>query len=285
VPSRAARLGRIGLHLAAGVFASAFIYPFAAAPLKRALKRRWSRKLLAILGITLRADCPRIAPGTLLVANHVSWLDVIALNARCPATFVAKSEVSGWPLIGWLLARNDTVFLKRRISRDLLRVNAEIGARLAKGEVVAFFPEGTTSDGAGVLPFRAALFEPAVRGSHPVQPLLLSYSRADGRRCVEAAFLNQQSLWESILAIASVPAFEVRLQAAAPLCTAGLSRREAASAAQAGIQERLGGGSSLPERQKPAETPAGLQGSASAAGVAPSSAAPIWARRAVVSRA
>lgn len=131
--------------------------------------RRWSRRLLDVLGIRLEAEAIQLSPGTLLVANHISWLDVLALNALMPAghgaMFIAKAELRNWPLIGWLLERNGTLFLRRGFSRQLIEVNSRIAAYLTEGKIVAVFPEGTTSAGAGVLPFRPALFEPAVRGA------------------------------------------------------------------------------------------------------------------------
>ena len=268
------------MHLAA-----AFLYFSSNRNDRSEFTQRWSRKLLAILGVRLDAAAVRVAPGTLVVANHVSWLDVFVLSAICPATFVAKSEIRAWPLIGWLLARHDTLFVQRRIGRHLLHLNETIGARLAAGEIVGFFPEGTTTGGADLLPFRPALFEPAVRGAHPARPFVLAYRDASGRRCEEAAFVKQQNLWQSLLAIISLPGIVASVGTCPPIPTQGLTRRDAARRAQAAVQARLCGGSNLPERQKPAPTPAGLAGSASAPGTAPSSAAPIWDSRAAVSRA
>jgi 1-acyl-sn-glycerol-3-phosphate acyltransferase len=166
------------------------------------------------------------------------------LSTFCPADFVAKTEIRRWPLLGRLLARNDCLFVDRRIGRHLLRLNADIGERLSRGRVVAFFPEGTTTDGAGMLPFRPALFEPAVHGGYPVQAFALAYRDLSGRRCDSAAFIDQQSLWQSLLAIASQPGIVVALRASPAIAAEGLSRRQAARFARAAIQEKLAG--SLP---------------------------------------
>jgi 1-acyl-sn-glycerol-3-phosphate acyltransferase len=184
---------------------------------------------------------PRVAPGTLLVANHVSWLDVIVLSALCPADFVAKAEIRRWPLLGRLLKRHDCLFVNRRVGRHLLQLNAQIGERLARGRVVAFFPEGTTTDGAGLLPFRPALFEPAVRGGHRLQAFAIAYRDCSGRRCAAAAFIGEQSLWQSLLAVASQPGIVAAVDAGASTGTAGLTRRQAASNVQAAVRERLAG--------------------------------------------
>jgi 1-acyl-sn-glycerol-3-phosphate acyltransferase len=236
----ASRVARVAAHLAVALF----LVPVGEEE-RREFRRRWSRKLLAILGVRVEVRDIRVAAGTLLVANHVSWLDVIVLSALCPADFVAKAEIRRWPLLGRLLARNDCVFVDRRIGRHLLRLNAEIGERLANGRIVAFFPEGTTTDGAGLLPFRPALFEPAVSGGHRLQAFALAYRELSGRRCEAAAFIGQQNLWQSLLAIASQPGIVVALRASPAIAAAGLSRRQAARIAQAAIQEKLAGSLSV----------------------------------------
>jgi 1-acyl-sn-glycerol-3-phosphate acyltransferase len=220
-----------------------FAFVLSNAKFKGEFRQRWSRQLLALLGVRLDARLFRVRPGTLLVANHVSWLDVLALGAlvpgNCAVTFIAKKEIRSWPLIGRLLEQNDALFVDRRAGRHLLRLNQEIASRLAAGGIVAVFPEATTTDGAGVLPFRPALFEPAVRGAHRVQPFALAYRDAMGGRCEEAAFIGQQSLWESLLAVASVPEIVVSVDACATIQAGGLTRREAARYAQTAVQVRL----------------------------------------------
>jgi 1-acyl-sn-glycerol-3-phosphate acyltransferase len=201
-----------------------------------AVRRAWARGVLDILEVRLRANAPAPAPGCLVVANHVSWLDAVVLNALWPAAIVAKSETRRWPLLGGMLERNDTLFVERRPTRALIALNAEIGARLARGETVAVFPEGTTTDGAGLLAFRPALFEPAVRGAHPVRALALAYLDADGARCAQAAFIDDMSLWDSLCRVAALPGLEAVVAGCGELATAGLRRREAASAAHAAVR-------------------------------------------------
>ncbi len=265
---RALRLLRVGLHLAS--------------LLLRPSGRAWARGMLDALGIHVDAGALQIAPGSLVVANHVSWLDAVALRALFDATFVAKVEVRRWPLLGWLLQRNGTLFIERRACRDLLRTNAEVAALLARGASVAAFPESTSTDGTGVLPFKPALFEPAVRGGHPVRALALGYREADGRRCAAAAFVGDATLGQSLWAIAAVSGLVVQVRDCGPTDQAGRNRKLAARLAHAAVQSRVCGGASLPAHQ---EAPA-LSGSASGspAGWSPSSAGPTWASAAEVSR-
>jgi len=275
----ALRLLRVGLHLAAGCALSEWLYPLLRPQARAAVRRAWARDLLDMLGVRLEAAALRIAPGSLVVANHVSWLDAVALGALLPAAIVAKAETRRWPLIGAMLERNDTLFVERRPCRDLLRVNAEIAARLARGESVAVFPEGTTTDGAQLLPFRTALFQPAVAGGHPVQALALAYRDGAGRRCVEAAFIGDMTLWQSLRAIAALPVLTLDVRCCGTIPTRGLRRRDAAQAARTAVQSG-GWGSNLPAHHEAH----GVPGSGSAAGWRPSSTGPTWASNAEVSR-
>lgn len=276
---RELRLLRVALHLACGYATCRLVYPPAGAPARRALRRAWSLGLLRILGVQLRAARLRVAPGTLLVANHVSWLDAVALQALLPGAIVAKAETRRWPVLGAMLAANETLFVERRPARSLLAVNADIGARLARGEAVVVFPEGTTTAGSTVLPFRPALFEPAVRGAHPVQALALRYRDCAGRLCRDAAYVERMSLWQSLRAIAGLAALSLEVHACGePRLSPG--RREAARRAQAAVQRSVCGSESFAGSQ----ASPGAAGSGSPAGWTPSSAAPTWASSAEVSR-
>src|SRR5512143_1199329 len=104
-PLRAMRLAQVGLHLLYGAATVAAVYPFVTSHRRRRLKQRWSRQLLNILGVRLEQHGVAPVPASLVVANHVSWLDIFVINAICPAAFVSKDDVRHWPLIGWLAAR------------------------------------------------------------------------------------------------------------------------------------------------------------------------------------
>lgn len=183
----------------------------------------WARGTLAALGVGLVAtgDSRAGAPG-LLVANHISWLDVLAIAAVRPALFVCKSEVAGWPLIGWLLRRSGTVFIRRRAFRDVLRVNDELRGRFAEGESVVVFPEATTTFGE-TLPFRPALFQPAVDRALPVYPVAIAYSSS------AAAFVGDVSFAASLWSVLRARDLAVRIVLLAPMDTRALTRRQAAA--------------------------------------------------------
>lgn len=148
----------------------------------------WHRRALAALGVRVRVVGAPCRDRPLLVTpNHVSWLDINLIGSLMPLSFVAKSEVAGWPLFGLFAKLQRTVFVDRTRRTDTARVNGEIAQRLASGDAMVLFPEGTSSDGTHVLPFRSALIGAAraamVEGGHDrvwVQPLAIVLKRLDG---------------------------------------------------------------------------------------------------------
>lgn len=208
-------------------------------PLFRGLAvRPMSRALLASLGVRLRGRGPVPRPGSLLVANHVSWLDIVALLALGPARLVAKREVRGWPGIGMLAALSGAIFVDRARPKALPETVGEVAAALRAGRSVAVFPEGTTfcgtrcdSSGARITErFRPAVFQAAVDAGAPVVPIAISYCST------AAAFIGDDSLWSSVVRVARLRELTVTLVAAPALHPEpGASRRILARAAQASV--------------------------------------------------
>lgn len=229
------RLARVALHLGCGLATVAAVYPFIGRPAQLRLKRRWSRQLLGMLGVRLHAGAT-LPPGpALLVANHVSWLDIFVINALAPAAFVCKAEVRNWPLIGWLCARTETVFMSRG-SRSAARSAGEVvAARLRQGWQVAVFPEGTTGDGSCLLPFRPALLQGAIDADCWVRPLALRYTDADDTPSTAPAYCGDITLLASLMRIAAMPRLTARLDVLPPLDTRGASRRTLSARAEAAV--------------------------------------------------
>ena len=148
--------------------------------LHNAFVRTWARGLLAILGVRveLRGTLPR-AP-FLLVSNHLSYVDVFVIQSQLSSLFLAKSEVAGWPLMGFLARSTGTLFVDRERKADLPRVIAVIEDALGRGHGVTVFPEGTSSEGADVMRFKPGVFAVAVRGGHPVQCAAVTYRDPEG---------------------------------------------------------------------------------------------------------
>lgn len=137
--------------------------------------RNWARATAALMGVRVEVEGRPPSGPVLLVANHLSYIDVIALAAGFDAAFIAKSEVAGWPLLGILSRQMGTIFIDRRRRRDILRVNALVERYLREGRSVILFPEGTTTGGEGVLPFKSSLLEPAARLGQSVRFATLGY--------------------------------------------------------------------------------------------------------------
>ena len=152
--------------------------------LQRSIPHLCHRVLCALIGVRIREVGRRsIASPALILSNHVSWLDICVVGALAPVVFVAKSEVAGWPVFGWLARLQRTIFINRQARQQTGAATREIAGRLRGGDAVVLFAEGTSSDGLRVLPFRSALVgavHHALGGgtqhSHiTVQPMSLAY--------------------------------------------------------------------------------------------------------------
>lgn len=230
------------------------IYPLTTRAAHRRLRQSWSRRMLSLLGVELGHYGENVARGCLLVANHVSWLDIFVINALSPTAFVSKAEVRHWPVIGWLAASNETVFLRRGSRGHAKVINAEIGAHLDAGDNVALFPEGTTTDGSHVLHFHAALLQPAIESAHPIQAVAIRYQTPDGQRSLAPAYDGDTSLGQCLAAIVAAPALIARTEAFTPLPTdAGQHRREIARLARESIIAGVSSGAHI--RNSPAPPP------------------------------
>ncbi len=236
------RLARLLLHLAAGLLTCALVFPRANPAERNAHIHRWSLKLLALCRVRLEVvgEVPR-ASHALVVANHISWLDIFVINAVQPHRFVAKSDIRDWPVIGWLCDKAGTIFIARGRVRDVRRIYEGLVEKLQAGEHVAFFPEGTTAKQGAVLPFHANLFEAAIEAKLPVQPFALRYVDGEGRLHPAADFAGETTLVQSVWYILGARDMRVQLIPLPLLDTAHEPhRRELAAAARASIVAALG---------------------------------------------
>jgi 1-acyl-sn-glycerol-3-phosphate acyltransferase len=168
----------------------------------------WSHAMLACLGVRLQIQTSNPAPQqtALFVCNHVSWLDILALQASAPVVFVAKSEIKSWPVLGWMVALAGTCFIDRSRRTALRTVHSTLTAHLQAKQSVCIFPEGTTSDGQQVLPFHAGLLQAAIEAGAPVQPMRLDYSHR------EAAYIDDMTLMTSFANILLTPRLAVTVR-------------------------------------------------------------------------
>lgn len=217
----------------------ALVFPF----LKEARRMRYvgyfSSCLLAALGLVVRSNGSMGVGSTLLVANHVSWLDILAINAARPVRFVSKADVRHWPLVGWIVACGGTLFIERERRSDAMRVVHQVAEALRSGSQIAIFPEGTTSDGRGVLPFHASLLQSAVATGVDVQPILMRYSDAQASVSESANYVGNTTLAQSMWLIANANDLTVHVNFLSAVVGPHPDRRVLADRLRAGIEERL----------------------------------------------
>ena len=235
------RLLRVVLHVLGGLPVLALGFPRFDAARRQAHIRRWSAGLLRCLGVTLQVhQRAAVPPACLVVANHVSWLDIACVHAALPqARFVSKADVRRWPLLGWMVAAAGTLFIERASKRDALRVVHHCAEALKRGDTVALFPEGTTGPGPDLLPFHANLLQAAVSVDAPLQPLALRF-HAPGERFAEAVqFVGATTLAQSIWRIAKAQGLCAELTLLPAIETQAMDRRALATLARERIQTAL----------------------------------------------
>jgi len=207
----------LGIALGWGVLA---LWPWGRerrAILRRSVTRRWAATVCRIFGgrVEVLGELPR-GPG-FLITNHVGYLDIPVLMSLTGCRFVSKHEIANWPVIGFLARVAGTLFVKRGNSGREAGVTLEgMAAAFADGDLVVFFPEGTTSRGAGILPFRSGLLSLPARDGHPVYPAALVYStEVHGvDPGLALAWSGKQSLVPHVWKLVMLPGFTVRIAAA-----------------------------------------------------------------------
>jgi 1-acyl-sn-glycerol-3-phosphate acyltransferase len=231
-------------HGVAAMVILRFVFPRTSAQGRRRLLGWWSAKLLRILHVRARVQRPVPSSGvpnaTLIAANHVSWLDIFLVSSVEPTRFIAKSEVRDWPLVGWIVEKAGTLFLRRDGRRDIARINERAHAALAAGDCVGLFPEGGTTEGDRLLKFHSSLFEPALANGARVQPVAIRYEHCDGSLCRAATFYGEISFMQSLALIVRQREIIARIAFAPAIDPAGLGRREVARLAEERVANLLG---------------------------------------------
>ncbi|WP_157597988.1 MULTISPECIES: 1-acyl-sn-glycerol-3-phosphate acyltransferase [unclassified Rhizobacter] len=227
-------------HVLRGVLICAFIFPFLSPARRVARVGPWCAAMLRRLGIRVVVQGEVHAAPVMVVANHVSWIDILAINAACTARFVSKADIRQWPVIGWLTACGGTLFIERERKRDAMRVVHQVAEALQGGDVIAVFPEGTTSDGHGVLPFHANLLQAAITTGTPVQPVALRYADATHAVSPAAAYIGDTSLLQSLWWVVMAEGLTAQVTVLPAHYSAHAQRRELSEAVRAGIVSSMG---------------------------------------------
>jgi 1-acyl-sn-glycerol-3-phosphate acyltransferase len=231
--------------LLGGLATIALVFPRASYATRDRIIARWSRWLLRACGIRLieqpaagAQSLSSLHGPALLVANHISWIDIFLMLATTSAHFVAKIEIASWPVVGRLVIGAGTLFIERGKRHAVHQLNERIASMLAAGRRIAVFPEGTTSDGLRLLQFHGNLLEPALRAQAPMIPVGIRYTDLKGQYSPDIDFTGNMSFGASMKNILGAPGFIATLHTLSALAEPG-TRQLAARAARAAIANQL----------------------------------------------
>jgi len=239
----ARRLPLVVALLLGGLATVLLLFPLVGPAWRRGAIRRWSAMLVAACGVAVRVRAhpgalplESLAPGSFLVANHISWIDIFIIDGRCPASFVAKAEIADWPLVGTLVSRTGNLFIERGRRHAVHRMIERLVHALTAGARVAVFPEGTTSDGRELLPFHANLIQSAIAAEVPVQPMSLKFVDArSGEMTLAPCYIGDDTLVGSVWRTLKAPPITAVVCFGEPQAAEGRDRRQWASDLRAAV--------------------------------------------------
>ncbi len=207
-------------------------------PFAHRMIRWWSTGLMRIFGLrAVRVGEPLVDP-VLFVANHTSWIDIELLHSQRAACFVAKAEIAGWPLVGWLAASGGTIFHRRGSNHSLASVMQVMVERLRGGRSVAVFPEGGSGYNGVLKVFHARIFQAALDAEVAVQPVALRFAR-DGRRVIDAGFREDESFVSNFLRLLGEAPMDAEVHFLTPVPASPDARRRMAELARERIAAAL----------------------------------------------
>ncbi|TNC23367.1 lysophospholipid acyltransferase family protein [Amycolatopsis alkalitolerans] len=241
------RMLRIGSAVMVVLAALASAPLLVLARMREPLARLIFRSVLRAFGVRLvvhggeefrRGEAGR---GALVVNNHISWLDIVAVNAVRPMRALAKKEIAAWPVLGGLVARGGSIFLDRERLSTLPATMAELADALRGGSLVSVTPEGTTWCGLAAGRFAPATFQAAIDGGVPVRPLALRYRLGDGRETTQPAFIGPESLIDSLRRVARLRGLVLEVFVCEEIAPGrAADRRELAALAESAVHSALG---------------------------------------------
>ncbi len=175
----------------------------------------------------------------MFVANHVSWVDIFALNSVRALRFVAKSEIRGWPILGWLCEKGNTLFVERTKRQNAGRMVKLAANCLRAGDCLCFFPEGVTSDGTRLNAFKGSLMQAAIEAESRIWPVAIRYPKSNGSANTEMAYFDDMSLLQSLKQVLAQCSPVVELHFLPTIATQGQDRRGLSHLARQAIAESL----------------------------------------------
>ncbi|WP_348757833.1 lysophospholipid acyltransferase family protein [Candidatus Methylocalor cossyra] len=233
----------VGLAFVAGLAAVTLLFPGARLlghRVSEAVRGRitvlWYRSVARLLNLRIRCFGELMPTPGLVVSNHVSWLDIVALGSQAPLDFIAKREVADWPVVGYLGRRTGTLFVRRGDSHSTRSTAEEMVWRLKRGRRLALFPEGTSSSGEGVLHFHPRLFQPALMANLPVQAVAIAYR---GAARPVAPFVGDDAFLPHLWRLLALERIDVDLIPCPPLTPGRFDRNALAQQTRAQILSAL----------------------------------------------
>lgn len=219
-------------------------YPFINKSQQLNQRQKWAHRILRRLNINIinfSSVQQNISQSRYIVANHISWLDIIVGTSLQPMSFIAKAEVRSWPLIGLLARKNGTVFIKRGNPKAVIKTSGEIIKLLEENLVITIFPEGTTTLGTYVGKFHSSLFQAACAKQIAVLPIALSYHQdyINNTKTTIPAYIDDMNLLKSMWNISTCPSLYVKVQCGTIVNTVNLSRQLVAQICYQQIKELL----------------------------------------------
>jgi 1-acyl-sn-glycerol-3-phosphate acyltransferase len=218
------------------------VLPLVSVPRKRSIIKWWCVGLLRAFHIRVNTFGnlpPANTQGVMFVANHISWADIHALNSLIPLRFVAKSDIKDWPIFGYLVTKANTLFIDRSKRQAAGRIVETVSSSLMSGDNLCYFPEGTTTDGTHMLPFKSSVLQAAIKANTQIWPVAIRYINADGSINTEMAYAGETSMIESMELIIMQKNSLVELHFLPPMQAAGRDRRELTDAAFQAIKTKL----------------------------------------------
>lgn len=235
------RITRLSLHLIWSIFLILlFLGPDPANRSERDWKRilRWMSTTRRILGLNVTVHGQPAPAPVLYVANHISWHDIIVVQSLTPTGFIAKHEIRSWPLFGWLAHNGNTLFIRRGKRESAQQIADALAARLQTQQSILIFPEGTTTPGDTVKPFRTRLFEPAIENGVPIQPIAIHYA-CEGREIRELSFINNENFISHGWRLLGEKRIDAVIWFCEPIQTAGRDRRALGQIAHTEVKQAL----------------------------------------------
>lgn len=185
-----------------GLLIASLVLPILAPRLKNRLIRWWCGRLLAAFNLKVKSyghiPSDHINEPVILVANHISWSDIHALNSIVPIRFIAKAEIRDWPIFGYLVSKANTLFIDRSIKRDAKRTLDSAVASLLQGDKLCFFPEGTTTDGSTLMRFKSSLIQAAIEAKATIHPVAIRYPDEYNQPNIQIAYAGETTLTQSM---------------------------------------------------------------------------------------